>query len=144
RWRMAGIDARTAEVRPEAAEALRRPLDLQRIRTVPVRPRRPAQAGNFDEGPDADAGTDRAQDYVGRTVTQSKSSRQDRGGHNIEQQQPPRRFVSVMQPLDRYSEIYPGQSQNNGYANRDRRWVRSVDLEGDPQDDEQRAYHAHR
>ena len=35
-----------------------------------------------------------------------------------------------MQPLDRYSETYPGQSQNNGYADRDhRRWVRS---EGDP------------
>ena len=54
---------------PKAAEALRRPLDLQRIRTVAVRPRRPAQAGNFDEAPDADAGSGRAQDYVGRTVT---------------------------------------------------------------------------
>jgi hypothetical protein len=49
-----------------------------------------------------------------------------------------------MQPLDRYSEIYPGESQNNGYANPDRRWVRSVDLEGDPQDDDQHADHAHR
>jgi hypothetical protein len=45
-----------------------------------------------------------------------------------------------MQRLDRDSETYPGQSQNSGYADRDhRRWVRS---EGDPQDDDQHAYHA--